>query len=111
MRLAAVLGWRSVTVVTDSTAAGHQVAGLRAKTWLGKQMRVLRALAWRLRLSGLVVRVVWCPTEIQPADLLSRIESETHGVMARAEQMAWFSWGRLLNCADLCTFVGVLTLA
>ena len=50
MRLAVVLGWQSVTVVTDSTAARHQVAGLRAKTWLGKQMRVLRALAWRLRL-------------------------------------------------------------
>ena len=57
------------------------------------------------------MRVVWCPTEIQPADPLSCIESEFHGVMARAEQMAWFSWGRLLNCADLCTFVGALTLA
>ena len=73
-------------------------------------MRVLRALAWRLRLLGLVVRVVWCPTEIQPADPLNRLESDFHGVMARAEQMAWFSWGRLLNCTDLCTFVGVLTL-
>ena len=74
-------------------------------------MRVLRAPAWRLRLSGRVVRVVWCPTEIQPADPLSRLESDFHGVMARAEQMAWFSWDRLLSCAGLCTFLGVLTLA
>ena len=74
-------------------------------------MCVLCALAWRLRLSGLVVRVIWCPTEIQPADPLSRLESDFHGVMARAEQMAWFSWGRLLSCADLCTFMGALTLA
>ena len=59
VRLAAILGWRSVMIVNDSTAVGHHVAGLRAKTWPGKQMRVLRALTWRLRLSGLVVRVVW----------------------------------------------------
>ena len=72
---------------------------------------MLRALAWRFHLSGLVVRVVWCPTEIQPADPLSRLESVFHGVMARAEQMGWFSWGRLLNGADLCTFMGALTLA
>ena len=111
VRLAVVLGWRSVTIVTDSTTAGHQVVGLRAKTWLGKQMRVLRVPAWRLRLSGLAVRVVWCPTEIQPADPLSRLESDFHGVMVRAEQMAWFSWGRLLNYADLCTFMGASTLA
>ena len=111
MWLAVVLGCWSVTVVTDSTAAGHHVAGLRAKTWLGKQMRLLHALAWRLRFLGPVVRVVWCPTEIQPANPLSGLESDFHGLMARAEQMAWVSPGRLLNCADLCTFVGVLTLA
>ena len=38
VRLAVVLGWRSVTIVTDSTAVGHQTVGLRAKTWLGRQM-------------------------------------------------------------------------
>ena len=45
VRLSARLAWWSVTIVTDTTAAGHQVAGLRTKTWPGKQMRVLRAVA------------------------------------------------------------------
>ena len=41
VRLACRFGWRAVTIFTDSTAASYQAVGLRAKTWLKRQMRVL----------------------------------------------------------------------
>ena len=34
VRLACHFGWRAQTIFTDSTAAGYQAVGLRAKTWL-----------------------------------------------------------------------------
>ena len=71
IRLACRFGWRAVTIFTDSTAAGYQAVGLRAKTWLKRQMRVLRLLVWRLAVSGMVVRFVWVPSALQPADPLS----------------------------------------
>ena len=71
IRLACRFGWRAVTIFTDSTAAGYQAVGLRAKTWLKRQMRVLRSLVWRLVVSGMVVRFVWVPSALQPADPLS----------------------------------------
>ena len=61
VRLAYRFGWRAVTVFTDSTAAGCQAVGLRAKTWLKRRMRVLRALVWRLAVLGMVVQFVWVP--------------------------------------------------
>ena len=42
----------------DSTVAGYQTASLNAKTWLKRQMCALCAMAWRLRISGLVFRVI-----------------------------------------------------
>ena len=38
IRLASRYGWRAVTLFTDSTAAGYQAVGLRAKTWLKRQL-------------------------------------------------------------------------
>ena len=39
VRLACRFGWHAVTVFTDSTAAGYQAMGLRAKTWLKRHER------------------------------------------------------------------------
>ena len=58
LKLASGLQWKAVTVFTGSKVAGYQTAGLRAKTWLEQRMRVLCAIAWRLRILGLVVRVI-----------------------------------------------------
>ena len=68
-----------MTIFTDSTAAGYQAVGLRAKTWLKRQMLVLLALVWRLVVSGMVVRFVWVPSALQPADPLSRSFSSHNG--------------------------------
>ena len=80
-------------------------------TWLTKQMRVLRAMARRLRVWDLVVWAIRCPTELQPADPLSRLECEFHGVVACVEQVAWFKWHQLTQFPEACTCFGTFMLA
>ena len=108
VRLACRFGWRTVTVVTDSTAAGCQAVGLRAKTWLRRQMRVLRAVVWRMAVSGMIVRFVWVPSALQPADPLSRLYSEHNGSKCEAECAAWGVYERLLRMPTACTPFGVV---
>ena len=43
--LAAALHWRAVTLVTDSVTTWFQIMGVRAKTRLSRQMRVLCTMA------------------------------------------------------------------
>ena len=62
--LACKFGWHAVTIFTDSTVAGYEAVGLRAKRWLKRQMRVLRALVWRSAVSGLVVRFYIGPVRL-----------------------------------------------
>ena len=71
IRLACRFGWRTVTILTDSTAAGYWAVGDRAQNRLKRQMRVLRALVWRLAVSRMVVRFVWVPSGLQPAGPLA----------------------------------------
>ena len=100
------LGWRAVTVFTDSTAASCQAVGLRAKTWLKRQMRVLRA-AWRLAVLGMIVTFVWVPSALQPADLPSRLFSDHNGSISAAEG-AWCIYERLVGVPMACTIFGVV---
>ena len=83
------LWMRAVTIFRDSTATGYQVVGLSAKTRLKRQMRVqmrvLRAMVWRLAVSGMVVRFVWVPSALQPADPLSQLFSNHNGSVSAAE--------------------------
>ena len=110
VRLACRFGWRAVTIFKDSTAAGYQALGLRAKTWLKRQMRVLRSLVWRLAGSGMVVRFVWVPSALQPADPLSRLFSDHSGDKGAAEIQAWCIYERLLSVPGACCVFGVVTI-
>ena len=46
-------------------------------------VRVLRSLVWRLAVSGMVVRFVWVPSALQPADPLSRLSRTTTAIRAQ----------------------------
>ena len=108
IRLACRFGWRTVTIFTDSTAAGYQAVGLRAKTWLKRQMRVLRALVYRLAVSGMVMRFVWVPSALQPVDPLSRLFSDHNGNKGAAEVEAWCIYERLVSVPEACSVFGVV---
>ena len=108
VRLACRFGWHAVTIFTDSMSADYQAVGLRAKKWLKRQMRVLRALVWRLAVSGMVVRFVWVPSALQPADPLSRLFSNHNGSSGAAEIEAWCIYGRLISVPAACSVFGVV---
>ena len=97
-----------MTIFTDSIAASYQAVGLRAKTWLKRQMRVLRSLVWRLAVSGMVVRFVWVPSALQPADPLSRPFSDHNGDKGAAEIQAWCIYERLFSVPEACCVFGVV---
>ena len=108
VRLPCCFGWRAVTIFTDSTAAGYQAVGPRAKTWHKRQMWVLRSLVWRLAMSGMVARFVWVPSALQPADPMRRLVSYHNGDKGAAEVEAWCIYERLVSLPEACYVFGLV---
>ena len=109
-RLAVCLRYTTVTLVSDSEVAIAQLLHVTAKSVLGAQQSVLRELARRLVCSGLVVRVLWVPSGLQPADPISRLQGEFGRDRLRAERAAWLVYEQLLRCPDKVEVRGVLCL-
>ena len=81
---------------------------LTACSHLQHQEAILRSLARVLCVSGLVVKLVWVPSDLQPGDPMSRVNSEHKGLQARAEVRAWDILQRMLCHLDACKTRGVL---
>ena len=71
-------------------------------------MRVLLSLVWRLAVSGMVVRFVWVPSALQPADPLSQLFSDHNGDKGAAEIQAWCIYECLLSVPEACCVFGVV---
>ena len=100
VRLAVRMGWKSVTIFADSMVGISQTLGLRAASYLCTQLRVLCALTWVLHNSGLVAKLIWGPSTLNPADPLSRVDSDFAGSVFRAEVDAWNRWNVLRKCGS-----------
>ena len=107
VRLAVRLGWRLVTVFADSLVGIAQVRGLRASSGLRTQLRVLRALTWVLHNTGILVKLVWVPSVLHPADPMSRITVDFGGEVHQAEMAAWRRWDVLQRHPELCWVQGL----
>ena len=83
---------------------------LRACSHLQHQQAILRPLARILWVSGLVVRLVWVPSEQEPMKPMSRVSSDYQGLQARAKVRAWHVWQLFLDNPDQCQVRGVLCL-
>ena len=110
VRFAVRTGHRSVTVCSDSEAAIAQVLRLRATSHLTHHQTVLRSLARVLWVSGIVLRLVWVPSALQPGDPMSRVTSVFGGSQARAEVEAWCTWDALLENLGEARVRGVVCL-
>ena len=110
VRFAVRKGHKSVTVCSDSEAAIAQVLHMRATSHLTHHQAVLRSLARVLWISGIVVRLVWVPSALQPGDPMSRVVSVFQGSQARAEVEAWCTWDNLLSNLGEARVRGVVCL-
>ena len=110
VRFAVRTGHKSVTVCSDSEAAIAHVLRLRATSHLTHHRAVLRSLARILWVSGIVVRLVWVPSALQPGDPMSRVTSMFGGSQARAEVEAWRTWDALLDNLGEARVRGVVCL-
>ena len=88
------LQWDCVLLVTDSEVASARLVQLKAFTWLKIQHAMLRSVSRSLCASRLQGYVVWCPSHLQPGDPLSRVQSDFHGRLARAEVASQVSVGK-----------------
>ena len=110
VRLAALLSYATVTLVSDSEVAIVQLLKVRPKSVLNALQSLLRGMARRLGCSGIVVRVPWVPTGFQLADPMSRLQGEYRGDKLKAERMAWLIYKQLLWDPEVVQFRGVLCL-
>ena len=97
------VGARCIFLPIARRLVGYEAVGLRAKTWVKRQMRVLRAVVWRLAVSGMVVRFVWVPSALQPADPMSQLFSSHNGSTTAAEIEAWCIYERLISVPAACS--------
>ena len=82
---------------------------LRPCGHLQHQHAILRSLARVLWVLGLV-GLVWVPSNLQPGDPMSGVNSEHEGLQARAKVRAWDIWQRMLCHLHACKIRGVLCL-
>ena len=92
VRLAKQLGWRFLVLFTDSQVAGARMVSLRARTWLHRQNRLLRATVVRMTQCGLVVGQHWISTKFQPADPPSRLDAVASSSPLHALRLAQIRW-------------------
>ena len=110
VRFAVRKGDKSVTVCSNSEAAIAQVLHMRATSHLTHHQAVLRPLARVLWISGIVGRLVWVPSVLQPGDPMSRVVSVFQCSQARAEVEAWRTWDNLLSNLGEARVRGVVCL-
>ena len=112
VRLAARLGYTTVTLVSDSEVAIAQLLKVRAKSVLSVQQSILRGLARRMVCSGLVVRILLVPSGFQPVDPMSRLQGNFGAIGLRPSKWpgsfinsCWIGirWFSIVGC---CAWVG-----
>jgi hypothetical protein len=110
IKLAIHRGWPFVVLGSDSEVALAQVLRLRAGIGLKLQQRLLRGLVGLLTKSPVTLLLVWVPSELQPADPLSRIDVMCRGSREEATSRARDTWGKLQVRWEDTRFIGQLSL-
>ena len=107
VRISARRRYSQVTMLQDNMQAIWNTINLRSRAGLWRQNRILRAVTHQLRRSALVVHVVYTPTELQPANPLSRVQVVDSACIDSAVQVARDIWGSMLNSLKRLQVKGV----
>ena len=95
-------------LVGDNESVLEQVASFRAKASLRRQNRHLRRLFYVWRRLKATVYLSWAPGDLNPADCLSRVDSEWAGNISAAERGALDRFQALTAYDSLPTPVWIL---
>ena len=74
-KMAVYMGWKVVTVGTDSEVSRCQTMGMRAAAGCPVQQRILRRIFWLRLWSNLQIGTFWVESALNPADPMSRLKS------------------------------------
>ena len=108
IKLVVRMGLSVVTLLEDNVAVIWQVLKLSVRAACTAQARILRALVHWIRSTDLVVHVVYVPTDIQPADPISRMHRDWGGSLALAEQQANLIYTQMLKSKGRTKYKGCI---
>ena len=108
VRICEHIGWPAFCLVGDNESVLEQVASFRAKASLRRQNRHLRCLFYVWRRLQATVYLPWAPGDLNPADCLSRDDSEWAGNISAAERGALDHFQALTAYDSLPTPVWIL---
>ena len=99
-------GWGTTNVIGDNTAALASVRKLAANLRAVLQNKLLRRLFNLMWWSGTVLHLYWAPSELMPADALSRISQTTPVQVTDASVQAQEQWNTIMSDLWSLTFYG-----
>ena len=97
VRRAARARYSQCAMLHDNMQAVWNVVNLRSGAGLWRQNRILRAIAHQLRMSRLVVHVVYVPTDLQPADPISRMTGDDQHSLESVVGEAKVRWSTMIS--------------
>ena len=97
LRRAARAKYSQCEMLHDNMQAIWNVINLRSRAGLWRQNRFLRAIAHQLRRSGVVVHTGYVPTDLQPADPVSRASDTAGEGLHLAVKTTRARWSSVVN--------------
>ena len=88
VRLCEHIGWTVFDLIRDNASVLEQVPSFRAKSGLHRQNRHILCLFYVWQRLRSTLYLSWVPGDLNPADCLSRIDSEWFGDITKAESSA-----------------------
>ena len=95
-RVAARGKMSQAAMLQDNMQAVWNTINLISRAGLWRQNRILRAIVHQLRRSGLILHVLHIPSDLQPADPLSRVTVADPECIAQAVTVAKARWNQML---------------
>ena len=88
IRYAVHRGYRNLNLVGDNRGTIHQTIKLKAGVRFLSQQKILRQISYLISRSGIQVKLFWVPSQLIPADPISRYLDDFGGSMGLAEARA-----------------------
>ena len=88
IRYAVHRGFKYLILIGDNRGTIHQTLKLKAGVGFLSQQKILRKMSYMISRSGIQVKIYWVPSELMPADPISRYIEDFGGDMRRAEVKA-----------------------
>jgi hypothetical protein len=107
IKLAQRLGWTATTIIGDNQGTLYLMKSFSAPIGNSFMCTTLRRILNNLRHTPITAHLIWCPSHIQPADPLTRLQ-ELSAPTPDAAQEVMDRWTTLSSNFAICKNMGIL---